>query len=188
MSIYEETKSISVFGGKGGDEGGGVMDAPLSLLGSWSVSDHLGEFQFEMDLPGDIVSAMADRGLIPDPYWGQNEYDVRWIADRDWTVRCQFEVQDTAQVLVVSKLDCVARIEVNGRVVLEAQNAFRRYRVDLSEVLERGQNDIAITFASPTKAANAAQDAQPFFVPYTKNFPVPNGNMLRKPQCDFGWD
>ena len=42
---------------------------------------------------------------------------------------------------------------------------------------------------SATRAANALQAAQPFPVPYSaNNCPIPNGNMLRKPQCDFGWD
>jgi beta-mannosidase len=29
----------------------------------------------------------------------------------------------------------------------------------------------------------------PFYIPYSiDNCPIPNGNMLRKPHCDFGWD
>ncbi len=32
------------------------------------------------------------------------------------------------------------------------------------------------------------QDAQPFHVPQSKNCPIPNGNLIRKPACDFGWD
>ncbi len=160
----------------------------LPLHGTWSVVDTGSEVAFDMELPGDLVSTMAQQGLIPDPYWGQNEYDVRWIADRDWTAHREFEVTETAQVLVLSRLDCVATVVVNGTTILQAQNAFRRYRVDLSDVLVLGRNTIDITFHSPTQAANAAQAKQPFFVPYTKNFPVPNGNMLRKPQCDFGWD
>src|SRR5690606_27357037 len=28
----------------------------------------------------------------------------------------------------------------------------------------------------------------PFEVPWSKNCPIPYGNMLRKPACDFGWD
>ncbi|MEL6610148.1 MAG: glycoside hydrolase family 2 protein, partial [Pseudomonadota bacterium] len=111
-----------------------------------------------------------------------------WVADRDWTVRRRVSVTDTGYDLVLSQLDTVAQVTVNGVEVLSAQNAFRRYRVDLSGALRAGDNEIAITFRSPTAAANAAQDAQPFFIPYTKNYPVPNGNMLRKPQCDFGWD
>ncbi|MEW9617545.1 glycoside hydrolase family 2 protein, partial [Shinella sp. S4-D37] len=39
-------------------------------------------------------------------------------------------------------------------------------------------------------AAGAERQArQPFYIPYhAGNSPIPNGNMLRKPQCHFGWD
>jgi len=160
----------------------------INLAGEWSLQDDRKVYACPMSLPGDIVSTLARAGLIPDPYWGQNEYDVRWVADRDWTVTRDFTVTDTDQVLCLSQLDTVATVRVNNQVVLEAENAFRRYRVDVSEVLSTGTNRIAITFHSPTQAANARQAAQPYFVPYTKNYPVPNGNMLRKPACDFGWD
>lgn len=164
------------------------MAKQISLKGQWRLKDAQGAHDIEMVLPGDIVSTLAAAQVIPDPYFGRNEYDVRWIADRDWTAERSFELTDVAQVLVLSQLDTMATVRVNGVVVLQAQNAFRRYRVDLSDVARVGTNEIAITFHSPTAEANARQAAQPFFQPYTKNYPVPNGNMLRKPQCDFGWD
>ncbi|MCT8161321.1 beta-mannosidase [Pseudoruegeria sp. SHC-113] len=164
------------------------MTQTTPLTGQWAVADCTGKTQFTMDLPGDITSAMAAQGLIEDPYFGQNEYKARWIAGRDWTATRRFTVSDPRQVLVLSQLDTMATVRVNGTPVLEASNAFRRYRVPLAEVLTEGENEIAITFHSPTRAANERQAAQPYFVPYTQNYPVPNGNMLRKPQCDFGWD
>ncbi|SLN57583.1 Exo-beta-D-glucosaminidase precursor [Pseudoruegeria aquimaris] len=158
------------------------------LSGPWSVTDCTGKHSLEMAFPGDITSALAAKGMIADPYFGLNEYAARWIADHDWTATRRFTVASPCQVLVLSRLDTVATVSVNGKIVLEAANAFRRYRVPLENVLTEGENEIAITFHSPTRAANAAQAAQPYFVPYTQNYPVPNGNMLRKPQCDFGWD
>jgi beta-mannosidase len=66
---------------------------------------------------------------------------------------------------------------------------FRSYRIDLSEVLRQGTNEIAITFRSASKEADARQARQPYFVPFSaNNTPIGNGNMLRKPACDFGWD
>ncbi|MEL7345181.1 MAG: glycoside hydrolase family 2 protein, partial [Pseudomonadota bacterium] len=37
-------------------------------------------------------------------------------------------------------------------------------------------------------AGRALQDAHPFEIPWSKNCPIPYGNFLRKPACDFGWD
>ena len=98
-------------------------------------------------------------------------------------------VPDAARVLHLSGLDCVATVRINGTVVLEAANAFRTWRVDVSHALRTGANAVEVTFHANPAAANAAQAAQPYFVPWhAGNCPIPNGNMLRKPQCDFGWD
>ena len=59
----------------------------------------------------------------------------------------------------------------------------------MSKTLQTGVNIIEVTFQSNTHTANEKQAAQPFYIPYSvSNNPIPNGNMLRKPQCHFGWD
>ncbi len=166
------------------------MDAASfqTLTGLWALTDETGEHVCDMMLPGDGVTALEQAGLIPDPYWGRNEYTSRWIGMRDWTAR-RIVLMDAADYeLVVSGLDCVAEIRWNGAVVLTAENQFRTYRVDLSPVAVEGENAVEIVFRSPVRAAAERQAQQPFAVPFTKNYEVPNGNMLRKVQADFGWD
>lgn len=159
------------------------------LCGTWQLCDLMGEYTAPMILPGDGITALHRAGLIPDPYFGRNEYDLRWICWRDWVARRQFTVTRTDLVLVVSMLDTVAEIAVNGRVVHLSDSMFRSYRIDLSDALRLGENEIAITFRSPQVEAAKRQAAQPYFVPFSaNNTPIHNGNMLRKPSCDFGWD
>ena len=159
-----------------------------SLTGLWALTDATGEVACDMVLPGDGVTALERAGLIPDPYWGRNEDGLRWIGTRDWTARRVVFLNAAEYELVVSGLDCVAEIRWNGAVVLKAENQFRTYRVDLSDVAVEGENAVEILFRSPVHEAAKRQAAQPFFVPWTKNHSVPNGNMLRKVQADFGWD
>lgn len=160
----------------------------IDLRGPWTLKDAAGNTVCEMSLPGDILSALHAAGKVPDPYAAANELDVRWVADQDWVLERTVVVEHRRYQMALSQLDCIAEVRVNGDVVLEADNAFRRHRADVSKSLKAGENTIQIKLFSPTAAANARQKAQPYFVPYTKNYPVPNGNMLRKPQCDFGWD
>ena len=161
----------------------------LDLAGPWTLVDDTGEWRCDMALPGDTISALHSAGLIPDPYFGRNEYGLRWICQRDWVASRSFMVEDIGQTLCLSMLDTVAEVSVNGQPVLKADSMFRSYRVDLSSVLHKGQNDIAIRFLSPAREAAARQAAQPYFVPFSAgNTPIHNGNMLRKPSCDFGWD
>ncbi|MGL1921435.1 MAG: glycoside hydrolase family 2 protein [Hyphomicrobiales bacterium] len=164
----------------------------LDLTGEWTLRDTQGSYSIPMVVPGDSISALLAADKIADPYFGRNEYDARWIADRDWIATRSFEmslVADQRYDLDVSELDCVADIIINGTTVLSSKNVFRFYAVDVTKMLKNGKNEIEIHFHSNTVEANRLQDTQPYEVPYLEfNCDIPNGNMLRKVQCDFGWD
>ncbi len=160
----------------------------MDLGGEWVLEDGAG-LSVPFAVPGDGISALHAAGKIADPYFGRNEYGLRWIAERDWVAKRSFEHDGAAAELVIEGLDTVAEVRLNGVLVLEAANAFRRWRVPLAGALRRGKNEIAVTFRSVVAEGARRQAAQPFFVPWHEgNCPIPNGNMLRKPQCDFGWD
>ncbi|MEO1637926.1 MAG: glycoside hydrolase family 2 protein [Pseudomonadota bacterium] len=162
---------------------------PLTLAGSWALSDDRGEYACAITFPTDAISALHDAGLIPDPYWGQNEYDLRWIAERDWVATRTFELAETDVELVLSGVDTIVEVRVNDQHVLTCNNAFRSWRILLGGVAQVGQNDISLTFKNAISHAAAEQARQPFYLPYQEgNNPIPNVNLLRKPQCDFGWD
>lgn len=161
----------------------------LDLAGCWTLSDESGAHVIDFDLPGDGISALVKAGVLPDPYWGRNEYDCRWVCERDWVATRRFTVDRTDLALEIDMLDTVAEVFVNGQSVLKAENMFRRYSTGLKGKLKLGENEISIRFASPVRTAADRQAAMPFFIPYAaQNCPIPNGNMLRKPACDFGWD
>ena len=160
----------------------------ISLAGQWQLTDETGMHSCAMTLPGDGVSALERAGLLSDPYWGRNELACRWVGERDWVARRTVTLNDPEVDLVVSGLDTICEIRWDGIPVLATQNQFRSYRAPLAKVARAGENEVEITFRSPVREAARRQAAQPFFVPWTKNYPVPNGNMLRKVQADFGWD
>ena len=161
----------------------------LDLAGVWTLSDDSGAHVVPFDLPGDGVTALHKAGVIPDPYWGRNEYDCRWVSERDWVARRVFQHDGLATELVVEGLDTVAELRLNGVLVLSAANAHRRWRVDVSDALRDGENSVEILFRSPVREAAARQEGMPFYIPYQQvNGPIAHANMLRKQQCDFGWD
>ncbi|PCJ89947.1 MAG: beta-mannosidase, partial [Hyphomicrobiales bacterium] len=161
----------------------------VDLAGDWTLSDVDNEHKIAFQLPGDAISALHKAGVIPEPYWGRNEYDVRWVSERKWIARREFDLETCDFELLVSGLDTIADIWINGQQVLSGRNSFRSYRKDVSAALKTGTNSVEIHFHSNVKAAEQAQENQPYFVPYsTDNCPIPHGNMLRKVQCDFGWD
>lgn len=161
------------------------------LSGTWTLADPERAFTAPIRLPGDVHSALLEAGLIPDPYQGRNEYDVRWVADRDWTLSRTFDHPGGAGpwTLMIDVLDTIAEIRLNGESVGGSRSAFRPFSLGVDDYLVPGENRIEIILRSATREADALQAAQPYPVPYNQaNCPIPNGNMLRKPQCDFGWD
>ena len=155
----------------------------------WRLSDEHKEYDVEVSLPCDVISALYDAALIADPYFGRNEYELRWIAEREWTLEASFELSRKQYDLVLSEIDTIATVFINDKPVLESQNQFRRYRLNVSEYLHSGSNTLKIVLSNNIEAAENLQNKQPWFVPWHEgNSPIPNGNMLRKVQCDFGWD
>ena len=164
--------------------------AEIDLGGTWRIVSADGKHKADYQLPGDVHSSLIAAGVIPDPYVGRNEYDVRWVAEQDWIASHEFEWAGEGEWhLDVDYLDTVTEIKINNQSVLKADNCFRRYKPDVSKALKRGKNKIEIRFFSNVKEAAKRQKAQPYYLPYsTNNCPIPDGNMLRKPQCHYGWD
>ncbi len=161
----------------------------INLAGEWLLSQESGETAVAFTLPGDGIDALFQAGSIPDPYFGRNEYGLRWICDRTWVAKRSFAADRTNLVLVASMLDTLVTVAVNGTVVLTSDNMFLSHRVDLSGVLVKGRNDITLTFGNVPAEAKRRQDAYRYFLPFSaNNTPIHNGNLIRKPACDFGWD
>ena len=165
----------------------------LDLSGDWQLSSADGSHAALMAVPGDVHSALLAAGLIPDPYFGRNERDVQWVAEKDWAIERMFDVRpemlEGRWYLDIGSIDTVASVYVNGVLVQDVDNCFRRYRPDVTEALRAGGNRLKVLIHSSIAAGAARQAEQPFFVPWQEgNSPIPNGNMLRKPQCHFGWD
>jgi beta-mannosidase len=162
----------------------------INLHGQWRIASADGKHKADYKVPGDVHSSLIAAGIIPDPYIGRNEYDVRWVAEADWIASREFEWTGEGQWhLDVDYLDTVAEIKINNKSVLKADNCFRRYQPDVSKALKRGKNKIEIHFFSNVKEAAKRQKAHPYFVPYSNtNSPIPDTNFLRKPSCHAGWD
>ena len=163
----------------------------ISLNGKWRL-------EFDGDevacaLPGDIHSALLRRGLIPDPYFASNEDAVRWVMERDWSLKRKIDLDDKAASRInqieLDRVDTLATVRINGVDVGRCDNAFRRWRFDLTQgVLKPGENVIELAFDNPVAAAKALNEAQDYYVPWHWNVNLPHANLIRMIACDCGWD
>ncbi len=171
------------------------MKQTLDLSGIWQLkANSERNIRCNMPVPGDIHSALLAADLIPDPYIGINETQVQWVADTQWTLSHEFNLDgDQLSVqaieLWLEELDTMAIISINGQQVYQASNQFKRHIIDIKPAAKLGCNKLSITFdpVAPIAAERAAK--LPFPVPWAVgNNQVPHMNTVRKAQCHAGWD
>lgn len=165
----------------------------LSLNGEWSLASSDASKRLSAELPGDVHSALIKNGIIPDPYMGNNEELVQWVGKSDWVYSREFSVTPemlkyNSVFLDLTEVDTFARIFINGKLVGDTENMFRRYRFDVKSLLKPGRNTIKIILFSPERKAKEKSLVQKYPVPYSYNNKVPYMNLIRKVQCHAGWD
>jgi beta-mannosidase len=84
---------------------------------------------------------------------GLHEWDVQWIGEADWAFKTSFEVSDQEQSapnvdLVFEGLDTFSVVSLNGHNIIETENQFVTYRVNVKNRLVKGPNEVVITFLS----------------------------------------
>ena len=121
------------------------------------------------------------------------ETDYRWVALDTWNFSRAFDappelLAHTSVDLVATGVDTVATVVVNGKAVAAVDNAHRRHRVALKDVLVPGRNEITFVFASAITEATARNASSPYWIPALTEAQAAPFNWLRKPASDFGWD
>jgi beta-mannosidase len=141
-------------------------------------------------VPGGVHTDLLALGRIPDPFVGDNERRVQWVAETDWEYRYRFAVapdllRQPHIWLVCDGLDTLATVRLNGHELGHAANMFRQYRWDVKPLLKADENELRIVFDSPVRFAAAQQAHRP--LPGVSQA-IPGGPHLRKAPCQFGWD
>ena len=141
-------------------------------------------------VPGCVHQDLVRNKRIADPFWAANELGLQWIEERDWEYRAVFTVPagflaEEEVDLVAEGLDTVAGVFLNGERVLESENMFQPHRVPVKPRLRAGRNEIRVRFVS---AMAYIRSRRPGHKPREFNDPVGRSQVIRKQQCQFGWD
>jgi beta-mannosidase len=162
-----------------------------SLAGAWEFRQAGTEEWLAANVPGGVHTDLLALGRIPDPFVGDNEKRVQWVAESDWEYRTSFtcpkELLSEEKVrLVCDGLDTLATVVLNDHELGHTDNMFRQYQWEVKPFLDaKGTNNLTLTFSSPVKYAAEKQANRPLpGVPQA----IPGGPHLRKAPCQFGWD
>ena len=163
----------------------------LALASSpWRFRDCSGAAWLPAAVPGCVHADLRRAGRIPDPFWGTNEAGVQWIEERDWEYSTSFEVGpgmlgEEVVDIAADGLDTVATVRLNGRVVARTENMFTGYRWNVKPLLRRGRNTLDIRFGSALRYIRTRRTSHR---PREFSDPVGRCSVIRKQQCQFGWD
>jgi beta-mannosidase len=151
-------------------------------------------------VPGTVHTDLLAHRLIPDPYVGAPEAGLQWIGLADWEYRTRFDaprsaLQAARSDLVFAGIDSYAEVWLNGVKLLDADNAFRTWRLPVQGKLRAKGNELRIVFRSPIAKLLPQVQAMPHKL--AGNYPSPYGdepkdamtaNFVRKPGYHYGWD
>ncbi len=161
-----------------------------SLTSAWRMRQVGTDAWIPAQVPGGVHTDLLAAGLIPDPFVGDNERKVSWVAEADWEYEGTFtvaaELLAHGQVeLVADGLDTLATLTLNGHPLGATENLYRQYRWDVKSLLTPGANSLRIVFASAVRYAAERQAVRALpGVPQA----IVGGPYVRKAPCHFGWD
>lgn len=167
-------------------DGWQLAEAPLGLDGA-ALAALPADAWLPAAVPGTAHGALLAAGRIPDPFYGRNEADVRWVAERRWVWRLAFDAAELApqEDLVFEGLDTYCSVWLNGEPLLATDNMFVPHRVPVRERLRPGRNQLLLCFEPPLARAREVEAVH-------GKRALWNGDSARlharKAQYHFGWD
>ncbi|NPA35877.1 MAG: glycoside hydrolase family 2 protein [Chlorobi bacterium] len=153
-------------------------------------------------VPGCVHTDLIEHKVIEDPFYRLNEHNVQWIDKKDWEYKTTFDVGNDILkkehvILDFKGLDTYADVYLNEKLILNADNMFREWKVDCKEMLNKGENELRIYFHSPIKIGLEIYDNYPYVVQSSPNDLAKIGKVpgdkwisphIRKAPYQFGWD
>ncbi len=169
---------------------------------NWTFHEYGKTELLEAVVPGCIHTDLIRNNVIEDPFYRLNEHDVQWIDKKDWVYQTRFEVAGWIQesdrvVLEFGGLDTHADVYLNEQKILEADNMFRTWSVDVKKVIRKGSNELKIHLHSPIKIGLEKYDNYPHRIIATEYDLAGIGQVegekavsphIRKAPYHFGWD
>jgi beta-mannosidase len=170
---------------------GGAGPVSLDLGGdAWTMREEGKRGPTPALIPGSTYTNLLAARTIPDPYFGENNGKVQWVADKTWFFERDFHVPDDLHgkqhvELVCHGLDTLATLEVNGHSIGSTNNMFRTWTFDIKPHLRKGANHLRIRF-DPLTAYVQKQRAA-YKAKYGIDLPNER-SWVRKGPYMWGWD
>lgn len=144
-------------------------------------------------VPGCVHTDLLENKLIEDPFYRDNEKNLQWIGKTDWEYETRFNI--SAEMLkrqnleiVFEGLDTYANVFLNDKAILDADNMFRTWRVDVKSALKQGENVLRVKFRSPVNEILPLMKKLDYELPAVNDQGEKTSPYTRKAPYQYGWD
>jgi len=126
----------------------------LSINSGWQFRKTDQKNWHEAQVPGTVHTDLWKNKVIDNPYSSLNHVKQEWIKESNWEYKTVFhassELVAKDKILLDFKgLDTYADVFLNDSLILEADNMFRSWLVDVDGIVRSGDNELLIIFYSP---------------------------------------
>lgn len=154
---------------------------------NWTFNKQNDSQKYKATIPGTVHTDLFQNKVIPDPFFGANEKELQWIENENWEYETNFsltssEFKNQNIDLEFDGLDTYATVYLNGNVILEADNMFRKWTISVKSNLKKENNQLKIIFHSAVQRGKDQAKKLPYTLPENERI------FVRKAQYQFGWD
>ena len=108
---------------------------------------------YDMNVPGSAMETFCKEGILPDPYYGMNEYKWTEFWKNDFDIRSTFsvsaeEIASEEILLTFYGIDTVADVFLNGKKLGHTENMHRTWVYQVKELVKEGENLLELCIAS----------------------------------------
>lgn len=173
--------------------------AEKELSSGWEFHKVGNNNWYPATVPGCIHTDLLANKQIADPFFRDNESKLQWIDKNSWEYKTSFDVNDSLLRhgninLCFKGLDTYAEVFLNDVHILQSDNMFCEWNVDVKNKLREGKNILRVLFHSPVVMGLLNRDKFDLEAPLGFNFDftmndIPQvGPFTRKAQYMYGWD
>jgi len=164
-----------------------AQNTETALNLQWQFHQKGKDTWFPAKVPGNVHSDLLAANQIPDPFYGENEKKVQWVENENWEYKTEFTCDKKTFTqkhieLEFEGLDTYAKVYLNEILILDADNMFRSWNVDVKKNIKEGTNTLRIVFESAVKKGKAEAAKLPYTLPGDEKI------FTRKAQYQYGWD
>ena len=161
-----------------------------SLSGPWKMKRADETLWRDAVVPGSVCADLMRCGVLPDPFWRENELLFTKAMESDYVYTRSFVPEDgilrsSGIILRCFGVDTLARVTLNGQEIGVCDNMHTVFSFDVTGLVKEGENTLSFYFTSPVRAALEAWEADPM---WCSTDAMPGFYALRKAHCMFGWD